>query len=150
MPTCTAGQNSTRGAWRTHGWRIALVFVAQVRVGVDLQHAQIFVFFVKAETSGGVRLCSPPIVDREFAVVHQGAPAGEQLGDYFVERSVHCVDRRQGVDADFFVRLDLQFLVVKLQIRLAARIAVGPLRVPCCIAVVRSSGTGKITARDVS
>src|SRR5580700_8359610 len=35
-------------------------------------------------------------------------------------------------------------------LRLAARIAAGPFRVPCSYVVVRSSGTGKITARAFS
>src|SRR5580658_3148211 len=35
-------------------------------------------------------------------------------------------------------------------LRLASMIASGPFRVPCSYVVVRSSGTGKITAREVS
>ena len=42
--------------------------------------------------------------------------SGEKLGEHLVEGAVGSVDRRQRVDADFFVRLELEFLVVEFHI----------------------------------
>ena len=53
--------------------------------------------------------------DGKLAVVEQAGLGGEKFGDDFAETAVHGVDGGQGVDADFLVRLELEFFVVELE-----------------------------------
>ncbi len=54
--------------------------------------------------------------NRELAVVEQAGFGREKFGDDLAETAVHGVNGGQGVNADLFVRLELKFFVVELEI----------------------------------
>ena len=68
--------------------------------------------------------------DGEFVVFKQTHLRGKNFGDHFIERAVGGVDSRKRVNPDLLVRLELEFLVVKLHIAAGGQDRGGPVARP--------------------